>query len=232
MDYPKRGVPVVLDDSVPKPPIRYKPDWSNTEVVDSPLKTDYYESSRALGVMFRDLKLQPENPRDIPVPEKSHCLDPMVDSITAKISPKVKEYLKASAYLEEPSTEIVDVFKRYQDELRYICALHTLSNTPGSDLLEAEVVIGTILATCSQKRLRRDRIYRIHHHVRTLVQDIKRGLKPKDDGTSIIQALQVAWKAWNFSVKNREEFAANSFGIIALSTIFDCFDNLSYTESH
>ena len=218
----------MLDDSVPKPPIRYKPDWSNTEVVDSPLKADYYESSRALGVIFRDLKLQPENPREIAIPEESHCIDPMTDSITAKLFPKVEEYLKASAYIEEPSTETLDLFKRYQDELRYTCTLHTLSNTPGSDLLEAEVVIGTILAKCSQNGLRRDRIYRMRHHADTLVQDIKRVLRQKDDGTSVTQALKLAWQAWNFSVQNRKEFAANSFGIIALSTIFNCFDDMSH----
>jgi len=215
----------MLDDSVPKPPIRYKPDW-DAAAVESSLKPDYYESSRALGHMFRELKLKAENPRDTEVPEEPHCTDSTTDSITAKLLPKVEEYLKASAYIEEPSIEIFRLFKLYQDELRYICATHTLSNTPGNELLEAEVVVGTILATCSQKSLRKERIYRMRHHVGTLIQDIKHTLKPKDEGTSIIQALELAWQAWKFSVHKREEFAANSFGIIALSIIFDCFNDL------
>lgn len=217
-----------LDDSIPRPLIRCKPDWHAAEVV-SPRKTDYYESSRALGYMFRDISL--ENPGEIP--EGHHCTAPMADPITRKLLPKVLDYLDASAYVEDVPDDIVDIFKCYQDEMHYVCTTHTLSKAPGTKLLEAEVVVGTILAKCVQKRWRNDRIYRMHEHVSTLVRDTKQMLADGEvkTHTASIQMLEMAWKAWNFSIYKREEFGANSFGLIALSMIFKCFDELAKLAS-
>ena len=224
MDFPKQGIPVELGDNIPRPLIRCKPDWHAAEV-DSPRKTDYYESSRALGYMFREISL--ENPAEIP--EGRHCTDPMADPITKRLLPKVRDYLEASAYVEDVPDHIVDIFKRYQDEMRYVCATHTLSKAPGTKLLEAEVVIGTILAKCIQKRWRNDRIYRMREHVRILVRDIEHMLVDGEvkTHTTFVQMLEVAWKAWNFSIHKREEFGANSFGLIALSMIFEYLDELA-----
>ncbi|KAK0501884.1 RNA-dependent RNA polymerase, partial [Armillaria luteobubalina] len=56
VDYPKQGVAVYINDNkLPRTLIRCKPDWHAAEVVD-PRSTDYYESTRALGYMFRSIK--------------------------------------------------------------------------------------------------------------------------------------------------------------------------------
>ncbi len=227
MDYPKQGIPVELDDNLPRPLIRCKPDWHSAEVV-SPRKTDYYESTRALGYLFRAITL--ENTENIS--EMPHCTDPMSDKITFALFEKVKGYLGASAYVEEAPTDIIRTFKHYKDELSYICGTHTLSNAPGTNLLETEVVIGTILANCSQKRWRSDRIYRMREHATTLVREIKQSLlgmgisMEEASPMDIISGLERAWRAWNFSIYERGEFAAYSFGLIALSTIFNCLNEL------
>jgi len=228
VDYPKQGIPVILDDSLPRPLIRPKPDWHAAEVV-SPRKTDFYESSRALGYMFRAIRLEDqEGPPEVPA-----CTNPMSDSITFALFQKIQYYLDAAAYIQGIPGEVSDIFKKYQDELDYICATHTLSNASETKLLEEEAVIGTILAKCSQKRWRSNRIFRMRHHVGTLVNDIKRTLRDLvgfdekvGSPSGRVRLLELAWRVWNFSVYKREEFGANSFGLIALSVIFDCLDRL------
>ncbi|KAF8809112.1 hypothetical protein BYT27DRAFT_7254985 [Phlegmacium glaucopus] len=128
--------------------------------------------------------------------------------------------LYCQSNLSDPitSTLLETLFRRYVDELRYICATHTLSDVPGVRLLEAEVVIGTILAKCSQKRWRTNRIYRIRLHASALVQEVRRNLIESMESTvsELIAGLQLAWSAWDLSLRRRNEFAANSFGLIAL----------------
>jgi RNA-dependent RNA polymerase len=142
----------------------------------------------------------------------------------------VQRHLGDSAVVDNYSSELQNLFKRYTDELRYISATHTLSSTPGIRLLEAEVVIGTILAKCSQKRWRSDRIYRMRLHASTLVKDVQRNLIESLGDTvpvfELVAGLQLAWSAWCFSLLCRADFGANSFGLIALGTVIDCLDEL------
>ena len=208
------------DNKLPSTLIRCKPDWHAAEVV-SPRETDYYESSRALGLLFRSITLDDPQPI-LPVPP----VQPLSDPITLMLLESVQHWLGDSAIVDHHPSELQKLFHRYADELRYICATHTLSNTPGVRLLEAEVVIGTILAKCSQKRWRSDRIYRMRLHASTLVKDVQRNLieNLETDVFELIAGLQLAWSAWDYSLCHRNEFGANSFGLIALGTVFDCLD--------
>ena len=212
------------DETLPRTLIRCKPDWHAAEVV-SPRETDYYKSDKALGLLYRSITL--DEPKPIPpVP----AVQPLSDPITLALLESVQRHLGDSAIVENHSSEIQTLFTRYADELRYICATHTLSATPGVRLLEAEVVIGTILAKCSQKRWRSDRIYRMRLHALNLVKDIQRKLIESlgDDVPffDLVAGLQLAWSAWCFSLRHRTEFGANSFGLIALGTVIDCLDGL------
>ena len=210
------------DDDLPRTLIRCNPDWHAAEVV-SPRQTDYYESSRALGLLFRSITL--DDPQPIPpVPP----VQPLSDPITLRLLESIQRYLGDSAVVDNHSSELQRLFQRYADELRYICATHTLSDTPGVRLLEAEVVIGTILAKCTQKKWRKSRIYRMKLHVSNLVEDIERNLIDNLKGTvsDLIYGLQLAWSAWDLSLRRRDEFGANSFGLIALGTVFDCLDEI------
>jgi RNA-dependent RNA polymerase len=212
------------EDKLPRTLIRCKPDWHAAEVV-SPRETDYYKSDRALGLLYRSITLDDLKPID-PVP----AVRPLSDPITLTLLESVKRYLGDSAVVDNYSSELQKLFQRYTDELRYICATHTLSDTPGVRLLEAEVVIGTILAKCSQKRWRSDRMYRMRLHASTLVKDVQRNLiESLADTVSVfelIAGLQLAWSAWGFSLCHRTDFGANSFGLIALGTVIDCLDEL------
>lgn len=46
-----------------------------------------------------------------------------------------------------------------------------------------------------------------------------------------VDAMKMAWRAWIFSVRNRMQFAANTFGLIALAVIFDILNDLASAES-
>ena len=217
-------------DELPRTLIRCKPDWHAAEVV-SPRETDYYESDRALGFLYRSITLDDLQPI-LPVPP----VQPLSDPITLALLESVQRHLGDSAIVQvdNHTLELQKTFQRYTDELRYICATHTLSNTPGVRLLEAEVVIGTILAKCSQKRWRSDRIYRMRHHASTLVKDVQRNLIESLEDTvpvfELIAGLQHAWSAWGLSLCHRSEFGANSFGLIALGTVIDCLDEIEKRE--
>jgi len=228
VDYPKQGTPLNLDgDQLPRTLIRCKPDWHAAEVV-SPRGTDYYESHRALGHLFRSITL--EGTEAIADALQKSLYQSLADPISRTLLEDVRKHLGDSVYVDEtPSIELSKLFKRYADELRYICATHTLSNTPGVRLLEAEIVIGTILAKCSQKRWRKDRIYRMRLHAETLVKDIQKNLLENVQEatyTDLVNSLKSSWSAWDLSLRRSNEFGANSFGLIALGSIFDCLDGL------
>lgn len=234
VDYAKNGVPVNLDEN-PLPPllIRCKPDWHAAEVV-SPRQTDYYESSRALGYMYRAITI--EDPQDIPWAPVQR--EPLSDPISVRLKPLVHRQLLSSADPTGKSPEIVKLFRWYVDELTYICSTHTLSNTPGVRLLEEEVVVGTILAKCSQRRWRKDRMYRMRLHASTLVRNIREELLEATQGgrphtrDELLLGLEKAWAAWDLGVRKDKEFGASSFGLLALGMIFDCLDGLGGLEEY
>ncbi len=227
MDYPKNGIPVELTrDTLPKTLIRCKPDWHAAEVV-SPRETDYYTSTRALGELYRNITLtDPE-----PITETWGDREPLRDPISQVLRGRVEDHIGDDASpSQELSPALEFIYKGYQEELSYIRSTHTLSNTPGAKLLEAEIVVGTILAKCSQKRYRSDRIYRMRLHTTTLVKEVKNALLPLKkvyESGELVEGLKQAWKAWEFSqTRPFKEDGASSFGLIALDIIFDTLERL------
>jgi RNA-dependent RNA polymerase len=224
VDYPKNGIPVDLEnDKLPSTLIRCKPDWQSAEV-ETPRGTDYYESSRALGYLYRAITIT-----DTAIIPSDEVVDLSKDPISLALKPHVERQICPYVEPDVIPLDSQEMFHRYTDELRYICATHTLSNMPGIRLLEEEIVVGTILAKCSQKRWRNDRIYRMRLHTSVLVQNIRSELLEKPDSASIEElrgGLAKAWRAWDLSVRNKTEFGAGSFGLIALGVIFDCLDRL------
>jgi RNA-dependent RNA polymerase len=220
VDYPKNGIPVSLDEyRIPPTLIRFKPDWQSAEVV-GPRKNDYYESTRALGYLYRSIEL--DDPSVIPSFAEQ---ERRIDVISNALMPHVQMIMVEDVDLESCLGEIEQLFQMYVDELRYICATHTLSSNPGTRLIEEEIVVGTILSKCSEHSWRRGRIYRMQHHTSVLVRSVRRDLEGDCD-TSESRSLYKAWCAWNFSVRNRGNFGSNSFGLVALDVIFDLLERL------
>ncbi|KAJ3536923.1 hypothetical protein NM688_g6770 [Phlebia brevispora] len=226
VDYPKNGVPVDIHEA-PNRFIHYKPDWKKAED-NTPRETDYYESSRALGHLFRGVSLL-NAPQPADYEKASGRLRPLSDSISKALKPFIVDHLGEGALhnSEEHIKEMEPVFRSYLDELRYMCLTHSLSDSPDSRLSEEEVVIGSILANCSQHRYRQDRMYRMRLHSSVVVNDTRRKLWVRTEASTVggmRYGLGQAWLAWDFGMRNRAVFGANSFALIALGVILDILD--------
>lgn len=216
---------------MPRALIPFKPDWKQSEIND-PRKADYYESSRALGDLFRNVHLL-----DTPVPathnQNGHAQHPvpLSDSISDALRPYIVRNLgdRALHHSVEDIKDMEHLFRRYLDDLKYICLTHSLSDLPDSRLAEEEVVIGTILANCTQHRYRTERMYRMRLHSSVLANDIrwqlyKRTENPPDG--QIRYGLSQAWLAWDFGTRNKHVFGANSFALIALAAVAESLEDL------
>jgi RNA-dependent RNA polymerase len=227
VDYPKSGTPVDMADT-PRFLIPYKPDWKSDEVMN-PRKTDYYESNRAIGHLFRAITLEEStkelsyDPKTSALKDKRKPSDPQpapIDSITLTLLPTVEIYLQHSS--EAGVTTMPDLFNKYCLKLKYICLTHTLSHDPDIKLREEEVVVGTILAKCSQARWRKDRIEEMRINVSQLVRLVSTELR----GSSPLETLTRAWTAWKFTREHCDKYGNQSFGLIALENIFRALDEL------
>ncbi|KAK0470607.1 RNA dependent RNA polymerase-domain-containing protein [Armillaria novae-zelandiae] len=220
VDYPKQGVPVVLKGVPDRPK---KPDWQAGEAVD-PRKTDYYESQRALGFMYRSISWKDPEERNPPTTDS----DLSTDTLSLKLRPFVEKHLWPYIHPDGTSHETATLFKQYEDELRYICTTQALTNTK---LSEAEVVVGTISAKCKSDKARRDRIQRIKDQAEQAVRDVRQGLgglEEMDTREMLTACLEDAWRAWDFSLRHSREFGALSFGLVALWQVFECLERLRW----
>lgn len=208
---------------IPRWLIPYKPDWKKPEH-DTPFSADYYESDRALGELYRSVEL-------LNIPSEVSYAGPyrpapLSDTISQALRPHIESMLGADGFRnsDRDVSEVEPIFRRYADELKYICLAHSLSNSPENSLVEEEVVIGSILAHCSESRFRNDRMYRMRLNSSVLVSNTRskmfRWRENQSEG-DLRYGLVQAWRAWDFATRNRSTFGANSFAIVALGVICD-----------
>ena len=209
--------------------IPFKPDWKKAED-STPRDIDYYESSRALGELFRNVRLL-DAPGPAEYTKTNGRVAPLSDSISRALRPYISRNLGQGSLRnsDQHVSEMEPLFRRYVDELRYICLTHALSDSPDDRLSEEEVVIGAILANCSQHRYRQDRMYRMRLNSRVLADDIARKLYMRVN-EPVIGALRYglgqAWLAWDFGTRNRGVFGASSFSLIALKVIMNILEDM------
>ncbi len=230
MDYPKNGNPVLHDKKeIPRPLIQEKPDWHKAEIL-LPNEVDYYESDRALGHLFRAITLEiPQEPERSILNGGMDPSHPLTDAISLALAPMVEFWLGRELDEEIADDETTDLFRKYVNELSYIRSTHSISSRPNVQLQEAEIVVGSILDKCTQKRYRKERVYAMQNHTSTLVNDTERPFVDKSlefgpEGWRT--GLERAWKAWDFSQRHSALPGTSSFGLIALGIVLDCLDKL------
>ena len=208
----------------------FKPDWKQADqkVIHS---TEYYESNRALGELFRTVTLKDKlDPLAEDVKARLAREPALSDAISRALVPYVMKHLGSYINNDNDFTDIHSLFRGYVNELAYTCVSHSISQSPDSRLGEEEVVVGTILADCTQGRYRNELTYRMRLHSEMLVRSIRRKLyKPHDplepfDQGAARYGLSQAWLAWDFGMRNRSSFGANSFAFIALDVILDILE--------
>ena len=250
VDFAKNGVPVDINDRLPKLLIKFKPDWDKKEVTGA-RELEYYESDKALGFMFRTINLRDQDEPIDGFPTTSpDLIPPLQDPISCAVSPLVQRTLNTNiaaaatttptdtdpepAAAEIPQPEIPQpeaLHAQYVREMRYICVTHTLVDAPDVRLKEEEVVLGTILATTTQPRWRADRAQRMRVHSRALVRDIRAQMNRKaneDEPTKEEQraGLLTAWDMWCWAQHHRDKEFIEGFSLIALGVVLDCLKRL------
>jgi RNA-dependent RNA polymerase len=237
VDYARNGVPVNLQNRLPRLLIKYKPDWDKKEVAGARV-LEYYESDRALGHMFRSITLRdPSEPIDGFPTTAARTFVPLGDPISLALSPLIQNTLNANLNnapglpaAEIPQPEVLHAF--YAREMQYICVTHTPVHAPEVRLKEEEVVLGTILATTSQPRRRSDLAFRMRLHSGALVRDVRAQIiRTANEGKPTVDelraSLSVAWEMWCWAQRNHEdkEFI-ESFSLIVLGVVLDCLTSL------
>ncbi|KAI9452160.1 RdRP-domain-containing protein [Russula earlei] len=221
--------------NLPKTLTKLKPDWYKAEVTGA-RESDYYVSERALGHLFREVNLLDANEllEGFFVTPPTAPLD---DAISRALAPLVERVLGSHAGLAKAAedAQIEGLHARYRREMRYICMTHTLIEAPDVGLMEEEVVLGTILANCTQPRWRKDRASRLRLQSGTLVDDIRSDIIPSLSGTDgpgssterqDRDGLRDGWAMWCWAQRHRDGKSAfiESFSLIALGVILDCLE--------
>ncbi|KAI6002488.1 RNA dependent RNA polymerase-domain-containing protein [Pisolithus orientalis] len=231
VDYAKNGRKVSVDD-LPRTPYPL-PDWHESEQPDQPknLKASYYESSRALGYMYRNIKLE-----KLPDDRCRHMQSCWNDAISNVLQPLVQRKLSDyRASTDQSWVKIVDsVYAIYREELIYISTTHSLSKTA---LTEEELVLGTIMACSgSSEGYKKEPLRAMNESLSFLLRVTREGLVGelhKGPVEKLRGQLARAWESWNAwiytphfqrvsSESGSEQFGSHSFGLIVLGLVLDC----------
>jgi RNA-dependent RNA polymerase len=239
VDYAKNGEPVDIHNNLPKALLKFKPDWHKTEVTGA-RELDYYHSDRALGDLFRNISLLDQDEPIKGFTASTGATAPLDDAISCTLMPLVKRTLNA-AYKTSgaENSQAEELHTHFACEMRYICVTHTLVDAPDVRLKEEEVVLGTILANCTQSQWRSDRSYRMKLHAEGLLHDIRARIVPKV--TSAEEAseedrppptvdyragLPTAWAMWCWAQHHQEKDFIESFSLVMLGIVLDCLKRL------
>ncbi|KAI1797788.1 RdRP-domain-containing protein [Ganoderma leucocontextum] len=245
VDYPKTGQPVPIG-RIPRPPLRIKPDWNAPETLNGRANGSYYHSMTAVGKLFRaiDLPALQTVERAVRFQQRHmnqdeqlvHILNqiyytkvPRDNVVSQAVQRHVAEFIETDEYDDQTITNIWEMYSSYVSELRGICADFTLSPSRSAMLSEEEVVVGTIVAKCSQRRRRKDQISQMREQTSTLVTRVKRTIAGDDDILPD-ESLYRAWVAYRLAITEHNAFGARSFGWIALSGIFDAIKEIEEEE--
>lgn len=173
VDYAKNGQPVPLE-KIPKLKMRTRPDWNAPETSMTLDSKNYYTSSRAIGRLFRAIDLpaihslqdaqhdqririrlgQSANMEEVIT--NFHAAEPFEDDeLTFTVYERVTGFIAVGRHDDDLVGEIWELFQQYASQMQSICADHTLSKARNAMLTEEEVVVGTIVAKCSQPRKQR-----------------------------------------------------------------------------
>ncbi|CAL1696034.1 unnamed protein product [Somion occarium] len=250
VDYPKSGRPVPVD-KIPKLKHRVRPDWNAPEtlVEGSKLAEKFYESSRAIGRLFRAIDLpasqtvqtaQRAQRRRLregsaslqDILEGFHAAEPVEDDeVSLAVYERVTQFIAVGRHPDDIIVELWELFEQYASQLRTICADHTVSNSRDAMLTEEEAVVGTIVAKSSQPRKRKDNMSKMRERTAPLVQGVGQQIEG-DEGILLERSLERAWVAFRIANLEQDSFGAKSFGWIALGEIFDAIKKIEESEGY
>lgn len=183
--------------------------------------------------MFRDPNL--DFPEDAQANKAGLFRPVLPNPISKLLAPRVTIFLP-HLKLKKTTLDLncENIFAKYVAELRYICFVNTLTDTAGVHLLEAEVVVGTILAKCTQRRMRSSRMEQMRLHTDILIGSVMKevsvfqgtGKVEEMDREQVVRSLRRAWELWEFTTKRTDVFGGNSLGWLALRMVLEYVSGL------
>jgi RNA-dependent RNA polymerase len=233
IDHATNGVAITIDNYVPQALVKFMPDWHHPEV-PSKCHVDYYESSRAIGHLFRNVNMH-ELPDRIPVVSPGEAR-PLEDAISCALAPLVRSALDMTfSSIQTMGTRAgaEDLHAWYALEMQFIGMAHSMSTSPDACLSEEEVVLGTILGKCSQSCWRTDCANHMRMHTEVLVSNLRAQINTVHSLPSttedLYSSLWDAWAMWSWAQHHREEPFIQTYSLVALGLIFElleCFGAL------
>ena len=237
VDYPKSSTPVPLD-KIPKLKFKRKPDWNQPETMNDSKSADSYDSQRAIGRLFRAIKLPAldiarrvnrTQRRRMGEDEEDHDDDHLVgklgrmnlrgeDEVDIAVWGRVTDFIDEGVDPDHHA-HAFSLFERYTAELKTICASHTISYRRDATLTEEEAAVGTIVAKTSQPRYRRDMVSKLRDQTNLQVKGVRNELVSEEDGFET--KLSKAWALWRVTQEERGSMGARTLGLIALGLIFE-----------
>ena len=235
VDYPKSSTPVPLQ-KIPRLKFKRKPDWNQPETMNDSKNADWYESSRAIGRLFRAIELpaldiaqrvsktqrkrlhegEDEDDRLLVQFGRMSLRDD--DQVDVAVYGRITEFIEEDVDPDHRARAFT-LFDRYCAELKDICVSHTISRRRDAMLTEEEAAVGTIVARTSQPRSRRDMISKLRDQTSLQVKGVRNELVSEEDGFE--SKLSKAWALWRVTQEERDVMGARTLGLIALGVIFD-----------
>jgi len=233
VDYPKSSTPVP-QGKIPRLKFKAKPDWNQPETMNDSKSSNYYESQRAIGRLFRAIELpaldivrrvHKTQRKKLQEEEEDHLVAQFGrislrddDQVDIAVYGRITDFIGADVDPDHRTSAFV-LFDRYTAELKLICASHTISYRRDAMLTEEEVAVGTIVARTSQPRHRRDMISKLRDQTSLQVKGVRNELVSEEDGFET--KLRKAWALWRVTQEEREVMGARTLGLVALGVIFD-----------
>ncbi|GAA5913146.1 uncharacterized protein JCM6883_006539 [Sporobolomyces salmoneus] len=234
VDSPKTGR-VVKNEDLPRMPDylrRERPDFLQPENREYALDLGYYNSTRALGQLYRDIdyeqiKIPQElvNEENVPPLQQRDGqssafkkFESIVDErITTLLGTTISELESDSRELRPSSLELRTSFCSF---LRDLATVHSFPRTGGRKLSEVEIFAVTNLATSTRDTVARgNAVVAMGTQLESLVEWLKRQLgSGTKDGIGKMRA------AWKVGIEEKEEdwqYGARAFGWICLSILLE-----------
>jgi len=220
VDFQKSGIPVTFPE-LPKRSFPYLPDYQSKEVKFDD-QTRYYQSPKALGELYRRIKIKEVpsvKPDGSTVPWEEHPIQRLISR------------LKPEAVIEEERSEkdyVESIFNRYVQDLKGIRGIYSTGHIP---LSEEEVFMSVILQPSGKRR--EDMLQMLREVTSHLVEYVRTSLMGTTE-TSLelwyarsLEGCKLAFSEYITKgedgdiIKDRQE-AQCSFGMIALRSAFEC----------
>ena len=233
VDYPKTSTPVPLE-KIPKLKFPRRPDWNQPETMNDGKSVDYYESTKAIGRLFRAIELPAldiarrvnrKHRKKTQEVDDDHLVAQFGrmslredDQVDVAVYGRVTDFIGADVDPDHRARAFA-LFDRYTAELKTICASHTISYRRDAMLTEEEAAVGTIVARTSQPRHRQDMISKLKDQTDLQVKGVRNELISEED--EFETKLAKSWALWRVTQEERELMGARTLGLIALGVIFD-----------